>query len=100
MRSLILYFFLLVLKIFLNFCSNAGYKQNKFSKNLLKKSFKFILSKRDIIIIFNFGLMLLPAGINLILEKQNCKRDILVACSIGQVKKIFVLSIKIIVYYI
>lgn len=57
------------LKIPLNFCSNAGYKQGGFSKTLLEKSLKFVLSRRDGTVALNLSFVLLSAKADLIPEK-------------------------------
>lgn len=64
-KSLILYFILLILRILLNLNLDTGYKCNKFFKTLLK----FVLNKKNGIVTFNLSFMLLPAKIGFILEK-------------------------------
>lgn len=54
-KSLILYFLLLLLEISLNLGLDTGHKQNKFFEILLKKSLKFILNKKNSIVVFNLG---------------------------------------------
>lgn len=71
LESLILYFFLLVLGILFNFCSNIGYKQGGFFEILLKKSRKFEPNKRDSIVIFNLSFVLLPVKVDFVAEKQG-----------------------------
>lgn len=60
---------MLMLRILFNFCLNIGYKQGRFSKFLLKKGVKFVLSKKNGIVVFNLSLILLLAEVNLILRK-------------------------------
>lgn len=60
-KNLILFFLLLVLEISLNHCLDIGYKQDKFSKTLLEKKLKFVLSKDSNIIALNLSIILLPA---------------------------------------
>lgn len=100
MRNPILNFFLLVLKILLNLCLDAYHKYNRFSKTLTKKDFKFVSSKKNSIFMFYTNFLLLPAKIDLILEKQIYKEITLVAFNIGCVKIIFTLLTKIIALYI
>lgn len=69
MRNSILKVFLLVLKIFFNFCLDTIYKYNKFCKILLKKSFKLILSKKNSFILFNLYFMLLLVNVDLIIKE-------------------------------
>lgn len=95
-----MYFFLLVLRISLDFYLDASYKQDRFSKTLPKKSFKFVLNRKIGIIAFHLNFMLLLAKIDLLTEKQSCKRDALVFCGIGRIKIIFALLIKVIALYI
>lgn len=63
-----------MLKIRLDFNSDAGTKDGVFSKNLTKKGFEFVPSRRDGIIAFNLSLVLLQSEVNLILEKQGYKK--------------------------
>lgn len=99
-KNLILNFLLLILGISLNLYSDISYKQCKFFETLLEKGLKFVLSKRDDILTFNLGLMLLPSEIDPIVEKQGRKKDAWVACGTGDIKMVFVLLIKIIALYI
>lgn len=84
--SLILYFLLLVLRISLNFGSNASYERDEFSDTLLEKNLIFVLSKKGSTVTLNLGLILLPMKNDPILEKRDRKRDILVTCSTGYIK--------------
>lgn len=61
MSSLILYFFLLILEVFLNFTLDIIYKRSRFSEIFLEKGLKFILYKGSGPVTFNPSLMLLPA---------------------------------------
>lgn len=99
-KSPILYFFLLILGILLNLGLDADYKQNRFSKTLLKKYFKFVLSKRNSTVAFDLDLVLLPAKIDSVVEKQNCKKYALRIRGIGCIEIILALLIKIVVFYI
>lgn len=100
MRSLVLNFLLLVLKISLNLSLDAIYKYCRFSKTILEKSLKFILNKKNRTIAFNLNFVLLPAKVNLILEKQNYKRDILAAHGTSLVKMIFIQLTEVIALHI
>lgn len=91
MENLILYFFLIVLKILLNFGTNANYKQDKFSKTLLEKSLEFFLSKKNGIVTFNLNFILLPTEVNFVSKKQSHKKKALIICDIGRVKIVFAL---------
>lgn len=84
----------------LNFCSDISYKQGKFSKILLEKDLEFAPNKKSNVITFNLGLILLPAEINSILEKQSCKKDALIAYSIDCIKIVLILLTKIVTFYI
>ena len=44
--------------------------------------------------------MLLLVKVNLILEKQGCKKDMLVACGSGHVMIFFTLFTKVVILYI
>lgn len=65
-KSRFLNLFLLVLKISLDFSSDANHKGDRFFEVLLEKSFEFVTSKKDGIIAFNLGLVLLSAKVDLI----------------------------------
>lgn len=69
MKSLICYFFLLILEISLHFNLDASHKWGRFFKTLLEKDFKFILNRNNSIIAFNLSFVLLLAEVNLVLEK-------------------------------
>lgn len=81
----------------LDFCSNANHKGSRLSKVLLEKSLKFVLSKKDGIVIFNLGLILLLVKVDSILEKQGCKKNALRAHVIGYVKIVLALLTKVVV---
>lgn len=68
-KSLILNLFLLVLEISLDFNPNTDHKGGLFSKVLLKKGFKYFLSRRDSIIAFNLAFVLLIVKFDLIPKK-------------------------------
>lgn len=99
MRKSILYFFLLMLKIPLNHAPDAGYKQSRFFKILSKKSLEFIFSRRGSTVLFNLGLMLLLAEIDLVAKKRSCKGHVLRDRGIGYVKIILALPTEIIVLH-
>lgn len=95
MRSSILYFLILVLRIPLNLGLNAGYKKSRFFKTLLKKNLELVLS-RGCAIVFDWSFMLLPAKIDPIAKKQSCKRDAFMARNTGYIKIILVLLTEIV----
>lgn len=88
------------MRILFYFSLNASYKSGEFFKTLLKKDLKFVLYKRDSIVIFNLDLMLLLVKINLITEKQGCKKIVLGIYGIGCVKIVLTLLTKVIILYI
>lgn len=100
MRSLILYFFLLLLRIPLNLGLDIGHKRSRFPKILSKKGLEFIPSKGSGNVAFDLSLVLLPAEIDLIPEEQDRKWDALGARGTGRVEMIFALSTKGIVHYV
>lgn len=99
MRALILYFLLLILKIALNFGPDVGHKWDEFFEVLLKKSLKFVPNKESGPITLNLGFMLLPTEVDLILEKQSCKENALMAYGTSCVKIILALLTKVIPLY-
>lgn len=100
MKNLILNFFLLLLRILLNFSPDASYKRSGFSKTLLKKGLKFIPSRKSSTITFNLSFVLLSVEIDLIAKIQSCKRHTFRAYGNNRIKIIFVLPIKVITLYI
>ena len=64
MRSLVLYFFLLVLEVLFNLTPDTIYKCSRFSKTLLEKSLKFVLCEKGGLRLFNPSFILLLAKIN------------------------------------
>lgn len=66
---------------------------------MLEKGLKFVLNRRDGIIVFNLSFILLLAKVDLIIEQQGCKENALVICSTGRIEMIFALLIKVITFY-
>lgn len=98
-ENLILYIFLLVLGISLNFSPDTDYKQSRFSNTMFKKDFEFISNKKDGIILFNLGFVLLLAEVDPILEEQSHKRHALMAFGTGRIKIILALLIEVLALY-
>ena len=98
-KGLILYFFLLELKIALNLSPDISYKRGGFFKILLEEGLEFLLSREDGIIAFNLRYMLLLVEVNPISEKQGHKRDVFIAHGFGHVEIILTLLTKIIALY-
>lgn len=67
---------------------------------LLKKNIEFVSSKRDDIVAFELGLVLLLAEIDFIIEKESCKKDILRAYCTGCVKIVLALLTEVIALYV
>lgn len=67
---------------------------------MLEKSFKFILSEKNSTIAFNLSFILLVVEIYLVIKKQDCKKDIFRIYGIGYIKIVFILQVKIKVFYI
>lgn len=82
-----------------DFCPDISYKQVRFSITLLKKSLKFILSRRDRTIVFNLSFVLLSTEINPITEEKSCKRDAFETHNTSYIKIILTLSTKIVIFY-
>lgn len=99
MRSPVLYFFLLVIKVFFDFIPNVVNKRGRFFKTLLEKCFAFVLNKGSDPILLNLSFMLLPMEVDPISEKQGCKEDTLVAYNIGRIEIVFTLPIKVVILY-
>lgn len=69
MKSLILYFFLLILKVLFHLAPDTVYKCGQFSKTLSKKGLKFVPKVEINLILFFEELILLPSEVNFITEK-------------------------------
>lgn len=91
--------FLLVLRILLDLSLDINYKDSEFSKTLLEKDHDFVQSKGDDTVIFNLGLVLLPAKINPIPEKQSYKRNALRVYGNGYVKIVLAPSTNVVTLY-
>lgn len=74
MKNLILFFFLLILKVFLNLALDVIYKCNRFFKILLKKNLKLILGKKNSFFLFFLYFMLLLLKVNFITKKKVVKK--------------------------
>lgn len=99
-KKSILDFYLLVLKILLNFGLNTYYQYGRFSETLPEKGFKLIVNRKNNTIIFNSSFILLLIEVDFILEKQSYKKDTFMITSIRHVKIVFILVIKIIAFHI
>lgn len=82
----------MILRISLNLSLDASYKQSRFSQTLLEKDFKFFSNREDSTVAFYLSLVLLLAEVDLIAEKQGCKKNVFRAYSIGYIKIIFAVS--------
>lgn len=100
MKSLVLFFFLLILSIFFNYTPDAIHKHGRFSKVFLKKGFKLVQSQKNSFIIFDSGLILLPAKVDLIPKKQDCKKDAFMIFGFSSFEKVFVLLTKVVTFYV
>lgn len=100
MKKLILYFFLLILEVSLNFILDIVYKHSRFSKIVSKKSLKFVLGKRNGPITFDLGLILLPVKIDPLIKEQNCKKYAFGTFCTSGFEMIFILPIKVVAFYI
>lgn len=69
MKSLVLYLFLLILKVFFNFVLDTIYKYSKFFKALLEKSLEFFPDKKGSPVLFFLRFMLLLLKIDFIRKK-------------------------------
>lgn len=96
----VLNFFLLILKILLNLSPDAYYKCSRFLKILLEKNFKFVLNRKNTTIPFYLNLALLFIEVNLVSKKLSYKKDVFMGHNISHIERVFVLSTKIIAFYI
>lgn len=99
MGNLILYFLLLVLEISFNLYPNISYEQVKFSETLPKKGVKFVPSREDSTIALNLSFVLLPAGVDPVAKKQDCKKNLFKTHGTDYVKMIFILLAEIVILY-
>lgn len=86
--------------MFFDFILDIIYKSNKFLRFFFKKSFKLVLRQKNGFVIFNFCFMLLSIKVNLILKNENCKKYIFIFFSFSNFKIVFVLLIKVVVFYL
>lgn len=66
----------------------------------MEKNLKFVLDRRDDIIIFNLGLVLLSAEVDSISKKQSREEDTLRVYAISHIKIVLALLTEIIVSYV
>lgn len=66
----------------------------------MEKNLKFVLGRRDDIIIFNLGLVLLSAEVDSISKKQSREEDALRVYAISHIKIVLALLTEIIVSYV
>ena len=95
----ILYFFLLMLGIPLDFGPDASHKQSRYSKIWPKEGLKFVPNRGDSIFAFNLSFVLLLAENNLVLEKKGCKKNAFIAHGSGHIKIILISLTKVITLY-
>lgn len=100
MKSLVLNFLLLVLRIPLNFSPNTSHKYNEFFKTLSEKDFEFFPNRENGNVIFNLSFVLLTAKIDFVIKEQNYKGYKFRARSTICIKIISALSTKIVALYI
>ena len=96
----ILYFSLLVLGIPLDLGPDASHKRVGFFKALAEKSLGFVPSRRDGTVIFNLGLVLLPAEVDLVPEERGREGDTLVARGSGRVEIVPTLSTEVVALHV
>lgn len=99
-ENLILNFLLLVLRILLDFSSDAGYKSDRFFEILPKKGIEFVASRRNDTVVFNLNFMLLPTKVDHILEKQGYKKIMLGARDTSHIKIVLILLTKVVILHI
>lgn len=100
MKSLVLYFFLLILGVLFKLILDIVHKCSRFSKTLSEKGLKFVLSKGRGPVTFDSGFMLLSAKIDLISKKRICKRDAFVVFSSSGFKIVLALLTKGVTFHI
>lgn len=86
-----------MLGILLDLSLDASYKRGRFSKTLLEKSLKFLLSEGDSAVTLYLSLILLLAEVDLVSKKQGYKEDALVIHGSSHVKIVFILLKKVVV---
>lgn len=68
--------------------------------NFVKKSLKFILSRKNGIIVFKSNFIFLSAKVDLISKKQSCKKEVFMVYSISCIKIIIILLTKVVKLYL
>ena len=99
MRSPVLYFFLLVLRVSFDFISDVVNERSGFSENLLEECLEFVPSEGSDRVPLNLSLVLLPAKVDPILKKRGREGDMLVAGGTGYVEMVFTLPTKVVTLY-
>lgn len=78
---------------------NTSLKQSRFFQTLLKKNLEFVSNRKNSTITLNLDHILLSIEVDLIIEKQNYKKDALVTYNIACIKMIFILLTKVVTLY-
>lgn len=89
-----------MLEILFDFCRDVNHKRGAFFKALLEKNFKFVQRSGSNAIAFHLSFLLLSAKINPFTQKQDHKKDALVAYNIGCIKIILVLLTKVVAFHV
>lgn len=100
MRSPVLYFFLLMLKVLFNLILDAVYKRSRFSKAFSEEGLKLVPGRGSSLITLNLGLMLLPAEVDCFFEKLDYKKDAFMTLASSNFEMVLVLSRKVVIFYI
>lgn len=100
MRDLVLYFFLLILRVLFNHTPDVIHKCSRFSKTSFEKSLEFVPCERVGSVSLSPSLMLLPPEIDPLLEEQSRKRYTFIAFSTNHFEIVLALPAKVIAFYV
>lgn len=98
-KNPVLYFILLILKVFLNLTPDVLYKYGRLSKVCFKKDFKLVLFKGRNPVLFNSSIVLLPAEIDTFSNEKSYKKYAFITFCINRFKIVLILPAKIIAFY-
>lgn len=99
MKSLVLYFFLLVLEVSFNFILDVIHKYSRFSETFPEKGLEFVIYGGNGSVMFDLSLMLVPAKVDSIREEQNYKKDAFMTLGSNNFKIVLALLIEVVRFH-
>lgn len=99
LRSLVLYFFLLIFRISINLILNVVYKYNRLSEVFLEKYLKLVLCEGSNLVLLDPNLILLLTKVDLFSKKKDRKKHTFVVFYTNYLELILTLLTKVVIFY-